>query len=276
MRGMHRSERDVAEDRPFRHGRDRVAHHLHGLVDDVGRQVVAFRRGRRRIDEVVVLTEFGVELIGLAQEEAVVPIEPPSERPMGERPRRRRVPDRGEVPLPRRNGREALSLQDFCDRGGFGRHRAGHVGEAAVPMRDPAHAHRVMVASRQQRGPRRRAQRRGVKPAESQSARRQAVHVRRGDDAAVARQMGESRVVEQHDDDVGGARRGHGDIGPVRLRLRPGSADPAAPVRRRCVAQPALACRVPFASIASASIASASIVLPASDPGGVACYLCRT
>ena len=172
VRSMRRAERDVAEDRTFRHQRDRVAHHQDRLIDDVGRQMVTLLGRRRRIDELVVATEFGLELIGLAQQEAVVAIEPAAQRPMRERSRRRRVPHRGEVPLARRQRREARPLQDLRDRGGLRSHRAGHVWIAAVPMRDAPHSDGVMIASRQQRGPRRRAQRGGVERVESQAARR--------------------------------------------------------------------------------------------------------
>ena len=72
---MRRAERAVEEE--WLAGIDRlmIAQESDGVIDQVLGQVVALLRSARRVDQMIVLAEFGIELISLAREEAVVTIE---------------------------------------------------------------------------------------------------------------------------------------------------------------------------------------------------------
>ena len=115
--------------------------------------MISLLGGGGRIDEVVVVAELGMELVGLALEEAVVPIEAAAEWPVCERPRRRTIAGRGEMPLAGGERGEALTLQDLGDRRSFERDRSRHVGESGVEVGDRSHPDRVVVTAGQHRGP---------------------------------------------------------------------------------------------------------------------------
>ena len=85
-------------------------------VDEVLAQVVAVLGACRRVDAVVVVGEVGGELVGLTVEEAVEAVEAALQRPLVERPGRRRVGHLAQVPLADRERRVALVAQHLGDR----------------------------------------------------------------------------------------------------------------------------------------------------------------
>ena len=108
VRRVRRAEREVEEERLAGVDRLMVAEKSDSMVDQVLGQVVALFRTPRRVDQVVVVDEFGIELIGLAREEAVVAIKSPLERPVMERSGLTHRVDRAEVPLANGEGRVVL------------------------------------------------------------------------------------------------------------------------------------------------------------------------
>ena len=69
------TEGEVGEEGPVGADRHRVVDELERLVDQVLGEVVALLRRPRRFDAVVVVGEVGGELVGLAVEEPVEPVE---------------------------------------------------------------------------------------------------------------------------------------------------------------------------------------------------------
>ena len=122
-----RSERQVGEERTIRAEALVVVDHQQQLIDQVFGEVVPLRRRGRRIDVSVVTHELGVELIGLAREEAVEALEASGKRPLIER-RRTWVPG-ARYHFPRRVA--ALVTQDLGHRGG-GIGRAQRIRESGT------------------------------------------------------------------------------------------------------------------------------------------------
>ena len=147
VRGMGGAERDVREERAIGPHARGVGHHGEELVDQVFGEVVAVLRLARRCDEVVVADEFGMELVGLAFEEAVEPVEAAGEWPLVERSRRRALFHRGEVPLADTERGVALLAQHLGNGGGMVADVAEHVGEAGAEVRHaPASRRRAAIA----------------------------------------------------------------------------------------------------------------------------------
>ena len=194
---------------------------------EVLRQVVAVLVRARGLDDVVVVHQCGHELVGLAAEEAVEPLEAPPQRPTVPAGAQVLLFVRGEVPLPHGVGRVA-------QRGQHGREQAARTGNPGVvageprgQLNDAAHAARVVVAARQHARPGRAAQPGRVEVRVAQPRRGEAVEGGRGDVGAEAPQLREPDVVEQHDQHVGCARRRRRLGRPVRLRLPVVATDPA-------------------------------------------------
>ncbi len=172
-----------------------------GLVGQVGVEVVALLRGRRRLDVVLVAHQVGRPLVGLAVEEAVVALETEPGRPGVERAVGPLVAW-GEVPLA--DGRRRVApVEEHLGEG------AGGVGDLARVARivdghvgQHPHADAVVVAPREQRGARGRAHRGGVEVREAQTPLGQAIEVRGLEVRPVAAQLGEPEVVEHDDHDV--------------------------------------------------------------------------
>jgi hypothetical protein len=82
MGSMRRSESEIHEERTIGTDRKGIVHEADRLVDKVLGEVIAVLRACWRIDEVIVVDQFGVELIGLSVEETVVAIETPLKRPL--------------------------------------------------------------------------------------------------------------------------------------------------------------------------------------------------
>ena len=105
MRGMGRARREIEEERAVRPDRLRVVHEPDSPVDQVLGQVVSIFGAPRLVHGVIVVDQLGVELVGLAVEEAVEPVEAALERPLVVRARRRGVLHLAQVPLADRERR---------------------------------------------------------------------------------------------------------------------------------------------------------------------------
>ncbi len=226
MRRMGSAERQIQEERTLGDQRGRVADIANRTIDDVLGDVVAVRRTARRIDKVIVAGELGGELIGLALQEPVVSIEASLERPVLIRSGGGAFRHRREMPLAGGECGVAAVAQDFRERGGRAGNRAAHVRKSRIHVGYRAHPDRVMVAAGEKAGARGRAERGGMKPGETQSARRQPIDVGRLDRRAVASEVRKPGVIEHHDYDVGRSGRQF-QIGPPGLRLARGPADDA-------------------------------------------------
>src|SRR5207237_5486254 len=84
-----------------------------GLVREVGDVVVAFLRRFRRLDEVVVVGQPRIILIGIAAKEAVIAIEATTERPPFAIGGQAHVLDRRQVPLADGEGGPAERREHF-------------------------------------------------------------------------------------------------------------------------------------------------------------------
>ncbi len=148
---------------------------------------------------------------GVAAQETVEAFEPESGGPAVERPGGADLPGRGEVRLAEQCGAVAVHAQDLRDRGCALRYHAVVARKSVGDLADGAHVRTVVVASGQQCGARRRAQRGGVELVVAQT--RTGDTVQRGRrDRPTERGWGtESDVVEQDHDDVRSAGRWVGD-----------------------------------------------------------------
>ena len=173
----------------------------------------------------VVGHQFGVELVGLALHEPVEPVEPTRQRPLVERAGGRALLHRCEVPLADGERGVAGVAEHLGHRGSVVRDVAEHVRETRAEVRHRPHPDRVLRSAGEQRCPRRRAQRRHVEVGELQSACRQRVDVRGVDVRAVAAELGEPGVVEQHHDDVRSVVTRVRWFVEVRRRIGNGAAD---------------------------------------------------
>jgi hypothetical protein len=197
------SKREVTEEGPIRPHAFGVGDHRDGVVHEIRGEVVPVLRSSRRVDVMIVDHQLRVELVGFAVEEPVEPVEPASQRPLIERPCRRTLIHRREMPFPDRERGVACVAKNL----GHGRGMVGDVPELRRVPRDEvgdgAQAHGMVGPSGQQRGARRRAQRRDVEVGELQSAGRQRINVGCFDIGAEAAELTEAGVVEQHEHHVG-------------------------------------------------------------------------
>ena len=154
----------------------------------------------------VVLDEVRIPLVGLAADESVVALESLAERPRLAVAALGDILLRNVVVLAQPEGAVAVVLEDLRDGGGLRRDTAGPAREPVGGLRDGGHAVQGVVASRQERGPCRRTQRRRVPLRVGQPVLRQPVERRHVDPAAVGRPGGESGVVVEHEQDVRCAR----------------------------------------------------------------------
>ena len=150
----------------------------------------------------VVGDQFWVELVGLALHETVESVETSCERPLVERSSCRALLHRGEMPLADDERGVARIAEHFSHRGGVVGNVAEHVGEPGPEVRHRPHANGVLRSTGEQRRPRRRAQRGDVKVGELQPVGGEGVDVRGVDGGAVASELREPGVVEQHDHHV--------------------------------------------------------------------------
>jgi hypothetical protein len=132
-----------------------IAQHPQGLVGQVLGQVIAILGRVRRPDEVVVLDQVGVPLVGLAAEEPVEPVEPLRQRPFRAAAACGDVLLRHVVVLAEPERRIAVVLQDLPDRRALGRQPACGTGESVGALHDRRAPVHVVVASGEEGRPRR-------------------------------------------------------------------------------------------------------------------------
>ena len=227
MRRVHRARREPREERLPRCRLLLVAQHADRLVGEIFGQVVPLVGRARRLDRVIVGLELGRPLVGVAAEEAVVALEAETERPPLERARRTPLGARCQVPLPDRVRRVAVVAQMPGERRGRARDAAVVTLVANRELGQHAHTDSVMVAPGEDRGARRRTQRRHVEPVVAETVGRERVDVRCRDVGAEAAELREAEVVEDDDEHVGpvgaAARwlRQHLGIGRPRSVVRP-------------------------------------------------------
>ena len=244
MRG---ARREIEEERAVRPDRLRVVHEADGPVHQVLGQVVSLFGAPRLVHRVIVVDQLGMELVGLAVEEAVEPVEAALERPLVIGTRRRGVLHLAQMPLADRERRVPLVAQHLGHRRGVVRDVTAHVREAGAEVRQGPHPDLVMVPARQQGRPGRGAERCDVEVGVPQAVGGELVDVRRADRRAVAAKMGEAGVIEQDHDHVRRIRPRMAADRPGRLRLGDGVPDdsveacPAAPVVHRARPGPAAA-----------------------------------
>ena len=166
----------------------------------------------------VVTHQLGGVLVGLGVEESVVAVEAAPERPAVERAGRAGLGESGDVPLADEVVAVAVRAQQLGECRDVGVDLAAVAGEPAVEVGEAAHADRVVVASRQQRRPRRRAHRGRVESGVPEPLGGEPVDRRCGDLGAVAAEVGEPDVVEHHEQHVGALRR-HRRRRPPRCRV---------------------------------------------------------
>jgi len=218
---MRRTRRVVDEERLVAHQRLLLANPPDRLVGHVLREVVALLRRLRRLDRRRALVQGRVVLVRLAAHEAVEVLEATATaRPRVERPERARLPHGHLVTLPELGGRVAVQLERLRQRRARIRPHRVVSRRRRCDLRDPTHADAVMVAARQQRRPRRRAQRRRVEAPELQPLSGQPLR-RRGPTRSAERARGcEAGVVDQHHQDVRRARRRTPGLDRGELRVR--------------------------------------------------------
>jgi hypothetical protein len=138
------------------------------LVGHVGLQVIALLRRPGRPHRRGVLPQRRIPLADTGAVEAVEVFGAQAPRPPVERSRGRDLMHRGGVGLADQGGAVPVLAQDLQHGRGAARDDGVVAREPDRALRDRAHAHRMGVAPGQQRGPRRRAYRRGVEVGEAQ------------------------------------------------------------------------------------------------------------
>ena len=173
-----------------------------------------------RVDLRRVAEEVRPPLVRVAADEAVEVVEAHAGRPLGERPDLAGLIARRVVVLAEPARRVAVVAQDTADGRVVRADDAVVAGEAGGLLGNHAEADRVMVASGDERGARRRAERGGEHPVVAQPVGRDAVHGRCRDDAAERARHGKAGVVRHDQQHVGRAFRRHHARRPPRLRLQ--------------------------------------------------------
>ncbi len=150
-RRVHRTVREVQEERLLGIARGALAEHRDRVVGQVVGEVVAVRVPVD-LDDVVVLHD-PVRVVEVREgvEDAVEAVEAPLARPRVLRTGRRAVRVLGQVPLPHHHrGVARLVAQDLRDRRGVGGQLLGVPGEPRVEVRDRAEARPVGFETGQQ------------------------------------------------------------------------------------------------------------------------------
>ena len=208
VRCVRRPGREVHEERLVRQQRLLLTDPRRGLVGHVLGEVVAVLGGAPWLDRRGAVVDRRIPLVGLAADEPVEVLEAAATcRPRVERSDRARLVHRHLVALAELRRRVAVQLERLGQR----RRRVGpHPGVAGSrrgDLGDATHAHRVVVATGQQRLTRRRAQRRGVEAVVAKPARRQTFRRRCLDHATERARRRKAGVVDQHDQHVRRTRR---------------------------------------------------------------------
>ena len=160
-----------------------------------------------RADDLLVLREAGVPLARPAAQDPVEVVEPPAVRPAVERPCGTLLAVGCQVPLAERRRAVAVVPEDPGQRRAVPWEGGAVAGEPTRELADRAEPHRVVVPPGQQRRPRRRAQRRDVEPVVAQAALGHPRVVGCLDRPAEGARVAEPRVVDEHQQHVGGPVR---------------------------------------------------------------------
>ena len=230
MRRVTCAEGDPGQPRLVGPRRDVLGDEADRLIDQIlGEVIAALIRARQR-DARIVAHQLGRILIRLGIHEAVVAIEAAPERPAVEWSGRPRLGQRRDVPFAEHVVAIAVRPQHLGNGAGLARDLAAIARIAAVEIGKAADADGMVIAPGQQGRARRRAHRRGVEARIAQSARCDPVDGRRRNRRAIAAEIGEADVVEQHDQDIGRALRRTRRCRPERRRVL----DIGTDLRRAC------------------------------------------
>ena len=198
--------REVHEPRRLRPFGAHAVEPVDRLLGHVVREVVRLAvLALRDALDLLVLGDDGVVLARLTPEEAPVVVEPEPGGPAVERAARALLVVRGHVPLPDRGGHVAVLLQDSRERRAVARDGGVVAGERAGELGHETEPDTVLVAAREHRRTRRRADGRHVEAVVAEPLLGDASVVRSVDRAAEGARVAESRVVDQHEEDVRGA-----------------------------------------------------------------------
>ena len=181
----------------------------------------------------MVAEQVGLPLVRFATLEAIEVLEAHPRRPLVEGAGRTVLKRRRVVVLAEPRCRIAVVLKNPPDGRVVGADDRVVAGETGGEFSDNAEAHRVVIATRDQRGPRWRAQRRGTELSIAQPCLGDPVHRRRGDDAAKSAADAVSLIVGQDQQHVGRAFGRHHARRPPRLRVLDVFLDHAAEFRLR-------------------------------------------
>lgn len=210
VRRMRTAGREVHEELLVRHQRLLLMDPLDRVRRDVIVEVVALLRRLGRLDRSRALEQVRPVVVGLRADEPIKVLKPAAaRRPRVKRSHLARLPRRHVVTLVDMRRRVAVQRQDLRQRRrrlrpdrGVPRRGRRRLGDHPHP-----HPHRMMVTARQQRLPRRRAQRADMEPVIRQPAHRQTVGVRRRARTAERVHRPEPRVVQQDQQHVRRALR---------------------------------------------------------------------
>ena len=173
--------------------------------------VVRFQLGiaLERIDRRRVAEQVRLPLARVAADKAIEILEAHSVRPLIERPGLARLVRRRVVVLAEPRGRVAVLLQDCADGALVDRDDRVVTRKTRRYFADHPVAHRVMVASRDDRRPRRRAERGGVEIGVAQPLRGDSVERRCRDHPAKCARRAEAGIVGHDEQHIGRALRRH-------------------------------------------------------------------
>ena len=196
------ARRVVHEEGLVGHQRLLLGDPVDGVVGHVLGEVVALLGRPVGLDGDCVLVDRRGVLVRLAADEAVEVLETGPCRPRGERPHRARLPDGYLMALAELRSRVAVQLQRLGERRAHVRPDRVVSGRRRRDLRDPAHAHRVMVSSCEQRLTSRRAERGRVEAVVLEAVGGEPLGNRCVDRAAEGARRGEADVVEQDHEHV--------------------------------------------------------------------------
>ena len=189
--------------------------------------IVSHRRGQiptglplKRINGRRVAKQVRLPLAGVAADEPVEILETHADRPLIERPGLARQVKRRVVVFAKPRGRVPVLLKNLTNRSAIPLDDRVVTWESRRGFAHYTEAGHVMVASRDQRRARRRAERRGMKLCVAQPVLCDAIQGRRRDDAAKRARRAKSAIVRHDEQHIGRALRWHDARRPPRFRLR--------------------------------------------------------
>ena len=203
MRGMSGPGGVVHEEGLVRHQGLLLADPIDGVVCHVLGEVVALLRSAIGLDRHGVLIDSGGVLVGLPADEPVEVLEAVSRaRPTVEGAHRAGLPDRDLVAFAEVGSGIAVELQYLGNRGLVPRSHRVIAGSGCCDLGDPAHSHRMVVATAEESGPGRGTQCGGVEPGVLQAILGKALEVRGIAGPTEGRARSEPDIVEEDDEDV--------------------------------------------------------------------------